>query len=209
MTNLIQYLNAEHGIEQALCENPAFIAGLEAGKPRPGHPEGAVKHHVKEVLDNITDLVNELGGTEHPLTVREIKQLRFIAFVHDSFKHEVDRDRPRAGENHHAMKARRFAENFLTAYEKKVGQKEKQHVNDLREVLDIIELHDEAYNAWQLGQRKGRWQEAEARLEKLFKRLGNKVGLFSDFYEVDSLTGDKDISPLEWYWERKKEWGVV
>ena len=38
--------------------------------------------------------------------------LRFLALVHDSLKSEVDNWRRRMGENHHAMRARRFAERY-------------------------------------------------------------------------------------------------
>lgn len=34
-------------------QNKDLNEGLHYGKPRPGHPEGQVINHVKEVLENI------------------------------------------------------------------------------------------------------------------------------------------------------------
>ena len=60
---------------------------------------------------------------------RRRAELRFLALVHDSLKFRV-RDRlPKTGENHHAMRARRFAERYTT---------------DER-VLATLELHDRPY----------------------------------------------------------------
>ena len=39
--------------ERRIAENPEFLAGVEHGAPRPGHPEGAVKWHIADVLANI------------------------------------------------------------------------------------------------------------------------------------------------------------
>jgi hypothetical protein len=42
----------------------------------------------------------------------ERRQLRLVALVHDTLKHAVDPHRPATGENHHGMRARRFAERY-------------------------------------------------------------------------------------------------
>lgn len=49
------------------------------------------------------------------------------------------------------MIARRFAESFI----------------DDDSGLDVIELHDDAYNSWQCGNRDGRWDKAERRATTL------------------------------------------
>src|SRR5947208_1904101 len=78
-----------------------LVEGLSWGKPRKAHPEGAVGQHVAGLLREI-DRSGESGERR--------ALLRFIALVHDSFKNKVIRWLPRTGENHHAMRARRFAE---------------------------------------------------------------------------------------------------
>jgi hypothetical protein len=99
-----QVIQPESTLEKTLLTDPDLLTGLAWGKPRPGHPEGEVLSHVREVLDNVDKFSPDKG---------EIRsKLRFIAIVHDSLKYQVDRSRPRFGENHHAMKARRVAERY-------------------------------------------------------------------------------------------------
>jgi len=160
--------------ELQLAAAPDFQRGLEYGKPRPGHPEGAVKWHIAEVLANVG---NWYSGQPH------YWDLRMIALIHDTFKFQVDATRPKHGENHHAMLARRFAEKFLT---------------DVA-VLDVIELHDEAYNAWQKGSRDGNWERAKERADALLKRLADNLTLYLDFYRCDNATGSKSNEPYDWF----------
>lgn len=167
-------IRLETELERTLFAAPEVQAGLAYGEPRPGHPEGRVGRHLADVLANVDRCY---GGS----ALRE--KLRLIAIVHDSFKHEVDPHRPKTGENHHAMRARRFAEKFI----------------DDTAVLDVIELHDEAYNAWQMGRRDCDWKRAEFRARALLERLGDNLPLYLAFYHCDNMTGDKSQEPLEWF----------
>lgn len=161
-------------LEKSIISDPEFIAGALWGKSRPGHPEGLVIYHIKEVLENIKKYKE--NGVDY-------EKLRLIAIIHDTFKYKVDTRYPKSGENHHAMIARRFAEKYI----------------EDNSILDIIELHDEAYNAWQTGYRRGDWENAEKRGERLVKRLGKNLSLFFDFYLYDGLTGDKNHDDYEWF----------
>lgn len=165
-------IKPETPLEQQLLSSPEFLEGLWYGKPRKGHPEGQVVFHVEEVLAN----VDKYASPE----TRE--KLRFIALVHDTFKYKVDHSKARHGENHHAMIARRFAEGFISD----------------ASVLDIIELHDEAYNAWMMGIR-GNWKQAEERAQKLITRLGDSVPLYLLFYHCDNKTGNKSGECITWF----------
>ena len=111
------------------------------------------------------------------------ERLRLVALVHDTFKNRVDERRPRTGENHHATIARRFTERYV----------------DDPELLDVIELHDEAYNAWVAGERRGKWEAAEARAERLIERLDSSLGFYLRFYRADNATGSKSRAPLDWF----------
>ena len=91
--------------------------------------------------------------------------------------------RPREGENHHAMIARRFAERYT----------------EDAEVLDVIELHDEAFNAWVKGERGGKWDAAEARALRLLDRLGGSADFYLRFYRADNRTAARSQEPLEWF----------
>jgi hypothetical protein len=100
---IFDILKPESILESILLKDPALVEGLMYGKSRPGHPEGKVIFHVREVLDNVD---NYSSGS-----VR--RDLRVISFIHDSFKYKVNRSIPRTGDNHHAVIARKFAEKYF------------------------------------------------------------------------------------------------
>lgn len=131
-------------------------------------------NHIAEVLRN----VDRLGAS-----AQERADLRLIALVHDTLKFRVDDSRPRTGENHHAVRARRFAERYI----EDTG------------LLEVVELHDEAYNTWRAGARGGDWPKAEARARRLIERLGPRLDLYLRFYRADNATGSKDPEPREWF----------
>lgn len=169
-------LKPETELEKRIINDPEFIEGANYGKPRPGHPEGQIVYHIREVLDNV----------EKMSTTKTRADLRLIALIHDTFKNKVDHTKPKAGINHHAMIARRFAEKFIQIPEY---------------VLDVIELHDEAYNSWQQGGRKGDWYKAEKRATELLRKLQtyDRIYLYMTFYYCDNMTGDKDQENYEWF----------
>lgn len=171
-----ELLKPETELEKMIVNDPEFIEGADYGKPRSGHPEGKVVYHIREVLDNVEKYSNESNR----------KDLRLIALIHDTFKHKVDQNKPKVGMNHHAMIARKFAEKFIQIP---------------KDILDIIELHDEAYNAWQQGGRKGNWYKAQERAESLLARLDTdeRVDLYLAFYKCDNLTGDKEQDNFIWF----------
>ncbi len=167
----------ETDLERAVCVDPEWIAGAAWGTPRPGHPEGSVASHVAAVLAN----VDRFAGSP-----QERAKLRFIAIVHDACKHLVDESRPREGANHHALLARRLAERFT----------------DDREILEIIELHDEAFNAWRAFS-QGREKRAMERVRALVDRLGPALPLFWKFFQADNALPGKSEEPTAWF-ERVK-----
>ena len=68
-------------------------------------------------------------------------------------------------------------------------------------VLQIIEKHDEAYNSWSVGGRRGNWYKAEERANLLITGLLIEGGLdlYVKFYRCDNLTGDKSQENYEWF----------
>jgi hypothetical protein len=160
--------------ERRIAGDPEFLAGLDYGRPRAGHPEGAVKWHVADVLANV-----DRWYRDSPL----YPALRLIALVHDTFKYQVDPSQPKTGHNHHGAYARRFAERYI----------------DDTATLDVIELHDEAYNAFHQGHRRGDWQQAEQRGKRLIERLGAALPLYLAFFRCDNETGNKSQASREWF----------
>lgn len=176
-------IEPETDLERLVLADRRLQANLAWGDPRPGHPEGTIGAHVAEVLARVEE---EAAG--RPAGERE--QLRLVAIIHDASKPDVDYGKPRSGSNHHATIARRFAERYL----------------DDETVLEIIETHDEAYNAWGVGHRSGRWDKAEARARRLVERLGDRLDLYMAFYRADNATGDKRREPLEWFERLSGRW---
>jgi hypothetical protein len=150
--------------ELALAADPELRAGLAWGRPRPGHPEGPVGHHVADILAGISEV-----GPQR-------EDLRFLALVHDAFKHRVDPEAGYSRDNDHAVLARRFAERFTT---------------DER-LLTTLELHDEPYWIW-----RTRPDDGGAALGALLARLPDGE-LFMRFVELDASTEGKDPGLLRW-----------
>jgi hypothetical protein len=161
---------AETDLERALLEDPVLREGLAWGKPRRGHPEGTVGAHVADLLEAI-DRWGETG--------KRREELRFLALVHDSLKYKVSNWLPHTGENHHATRARRFAEAY-TADER---------------LLATIEHHDRPYNIWRKARRKGRTEDHA--VNEMIDRIPD-LDLFLRFVELDGSTEGKNHEPIRW-----------
>jgi hypothetical protein len=176
LNSVSSLLQPETILEQKIISSPEWLEGISWGKPRPGHPEGAVLFHILEVLNNVDDFYGN-----SPLR----EKLRIISIIHDTFKNKVDYSLPKKGENHHAMIARRFAEEFT---------------DDIA-ILDVIQMHDDAYKAWNKGKRDGGWNKALEMAHQLIKDLGPNLELYISFYKCDNFTGNKTAEPYEWFQE--------
>lgn len=172
--NYVDALKPETALEMRLLQDPTFTEGLNWGVPRYGHPEGEIYKHIQEVLENI----NLLGIQGEDRT-----RLRLVAFAHDSFKHKEARGIPRDWSKHHSVLARQFLEPFT----------------DDQTVLDIIELHDEAYYAWRMEFLHRKAVPGRIRLNALLERVENFLQLYYLFFKCDTRTGDKNQAPLLWF----------
>ena len=170
----------ETELERAVLEDPVLQKGLAWGKPRSGHPEGTVGAHVADLLETI-DRWGETGERR--------EDLRFMAIVHDSLKYKVQNWRPRTGENHHAMRARRFAERYT----------------DDERLLATIELHDKPYSLWRKVQRRGRMDEHA--FNEMVERIPD-IDLFLRFVELDGSTEGKTHEPIRWLKSELAQRGV-
>lgn len=160
----------ETALEQALIADPELRRGLAWGKPRAGHPEGSVGAHVADLLETI-ERWGEKGQRR--------SELRILALVHDALKFRVREWLPKVGPNHHATRARRFAE---------------QYVDDER-LLAAIEQHDRPYALWRRMKQTGRLDEAG--FQRMLQRIPDP-DLFMRFVELDGSTEGKDPGPIEW-----------
>lgn len=181
-TNALErLLLPETPLERTLLTIPEFRHGLLWGEPRFGHPEGTVAMHVREVLDNINLIP--------ALTVKDRANLRLVALAHDAFKYAEDRSRPRDWSKHHGVLARRFME---------------KHTEE-QDVLDLVEMHDDAYYAWLY---QGR-NPSPRPLGDLLGKIGHCLQLYYLFFKCDTQTGDKTQAPLRWFEETVTELNVV
>jgi hypothetical protein len=172
-TKLIPGFEPETDLERRVVAEPELLEGLAWGEPRAGHPEGAVGTHVAHLLDAL-DQSGETGER------REL--LRLMALVHDAFKYQVRERLPRVGENHHAMRARRFAERF----------------SDDERLLSAIEFHDRPYALWRKLLRRGKLDERG--FSRMMRRITDPE-LFLRFIELDGSTEGKRPEPIEWFRE--------
>jgi hypothetical protein len=180
-SELIEGFEPEGPLEAAATGDRDLLEGLAWGKPRESHPEGSIGNHVADLL-RVIDGAGETGERR--------TQLRFVALVHDSFKGDVKSLLPKSGENHHAMRARRFAERYT----------------DDERLLATIELHDRPYAIWKKMRRKGRLDEKA--LEQVFDRVPDH-GLFLRFIEIDGAGEAKDQEPIRWLREQMEKRGLV
>jgi hypothetical protein len=181
VSDLIPGFEPETELERRVTAEPVLLEGLAWGRPRAGHPEGPVGTHVSHLLQTLDE--SGIEGEQREL-------LRFIALVHDAFKSQVRERLPRVGENHHAMRARRFAERFT----------------DDERILATIELHDRPYSLWRKLRRCGRLDERGFR--RMLKRIPDPE-LFLRFVELDGSTEGKRPEPIEWFREQLVERGVI
>lgn len=172
-TDLIDTLKPETEIERLIVSDKEFLDGALWGESREGHPEGQVALHILGVLNNI-----DKYSISH-----NREKLRLVALVHDTFKHKVDQTKPKIGDNHHAVIARKFLEKYCSN----------------KETLLIAELHEEAFNAWQKGNRDNKWNIAEDRALKLINKLGKNLNFYLIFFKCDNETGNKKQDCLYWF----------
>ena len=179
--DLVPGFTPETELERAVTEDPELVAGLAWGKPRAGHPEGTVGAHV-------ADLLATIDRDGHPPEIRS--RLRFVALVHDSFKYRVHEWLPKTGENHHATRARRFAERFT----------------DDERLLATIEHHDGPYAIWRKLRRRGKLDEE--RFSRMMERVPDPE-LFLRFIELDGSTEGKNPEPIRWFQDELHRRGLL
>ena len=167
---LLPGFGPENELERRVSEDPDLVSRLAWGEPRTGHPEGSIAAHVRDLLET-------LAAWDEPSERRA--HLRFIALVHDAFKPDVVEKLPKVGRNHHADRARRFAERYT----------------EDAAVLATIQHHDRPYALWRKMRRKGRLDE------RGFTRMVGAIpdlALFTRFVELDGSTEGKTREPIHW-----------
>lgn len=166
--SMINYRNAF----EAITSDQRYLANLDWGDPRAGHPEGTVRAHIAEIEKNLDPLYPKL-------TDEDYWKLRLLIHTHDSFKGESQPSVPIAHPKSHASLARDFLAKYC----------------DDPDLLSMVQLHDEPFALYRQVQSKGKYNQDR------FNALLTSIydwNLFLAFNIVDGCTTGKSRDPLHW-----------
>lgn len=166
-------MNEYERIFAGLTRDDRYLANLDWGQPRRGHPEGTVRAHIAELERNLDRL-------RPRLTEEEAWKLRVLIHTHDTFKGEAKSGVPITHPRSHASLARAFLAEFCQD----------------EDLLAMVQLHDEPYALYQ--QHLHRGSHNVARLEALLAAIRD-WNLFSAFLLIDGCTEGKDRGTLQWF----------
>jgi hypothetical protein len=159
-------------IFERITADPRYLANLDWGEPRKGHPEGTVRAHIAELEANLDALRLKLSESD-------CWKLRILIHTHDTFKAESNPGASIKDAGSHASLARAFLSSFC----------------EDADVLAMVQYHDEPYALYRQVQSKGKYN-AE-RFEALLAAVRD-WNLFLAFNIVDGCTGGKSREPLRW-----------
>ena len=167
---------------ESITHDPRYLANLDWGKARAGHPEGTVRAHIAELETNLKRLRPRLSEDEY-------WRLRVLVHTHDSFKAEALKGVPILDPRSHASLACAFLAEFC----------------DDVDMLAIVQYHDEPFALWRQFEFKGACNEE--RLAALLKNIRD-WDLFLAFCLIDGCTEGKGREPLHWLFETAALHGV-
>jgi hypothetical protein len=159
-------------IFQAITSDSRYLANLDWGEARRGHPEGTVRAHIAEIEPNLELL-------RPKLTEDEYWKLKLLIHVHDSFKAQAQQGVPIVDPKSHASLARAFLAT---------------HCNDA-DLLAMVQYHDEPFALYRQVESKCSYNRER------FNALLNSINdwtLFLAFNIIDGCTTGKSREPLRW-----------
>jgi hypothetical protein len=159
-------------IYEAVTTDPRYLANLDWGEVRRGHPEGTVRAHIAELENNLQCL-------RPKLTDEDYWKLKLLIHTHDSFKAEARPGVAITDAGSHASLAR----EFLAAY------------CDDADLLAMVQYHDEPYAMYRQFEGKGRFNQE--RFQALLQVIQD-WNLFLAFMIIDGCTAGKSRKPLLW-----------
>jgi len=157
----------------AVTQDPRYLANLDWGEARPGHPEGTVRAHIAQVEANLEVL-------RHKLTDDDYWKLKLLIHTHDTFKAESERGVAITHPKSHASLARVFLAT---------------HCPD-PELLAMVQYHDEPFALYRQFENKRTWNQE--RFQALLKGIRD-WNLFLAFTIIDGCTPGKSREPLHWF----------
>jgi hypothetical protein len=172
-------------ILRRIIRDERYQRNVAWGEPRAGHPEGTLVAHIAGLERNLQALRPKLSDDEY-------LRLKILVHVHDTFKPDAAEGVPIRHPRSHASLARAFLAEFLP---------------DDRELLDIVQFHDEPYALF-LRARRGKTVPDEKRWAAL-KQAVRDWDLFLTFCLVDGSTAGKGREPLQWLFTQVERDGIA
>lgn len=156
----------------AIVKDPRYLANLDWGEPRPGHPEGTVRAHIEEIERNLEVLRPRLPEID-------CWKLKLLIHTHDTFKGEAQAGVAISDPRSHASLARAFLAQFCPD----------------ADLLAMVQYHDEPFALWRQFEAKGKYNQD--RFAALLKSIQD-WNLFLAFNIIDGCTAGKSREPLVW-----------
>jgi hypothetical protein len=160
---------------ETITQDPRYLANLDWGEARAGHPEGTVRAHIAEVEGNLNRLRSRLSEDEY-------WSLLVLVHTHDTFKAEAVKGVAILDPRSHASLACTFLAEFC----------------DDVDMLAIVQYHDEPFALWRQTDANGGCNEE--RLAALLENVRD-WDLFLAFCLADGCTEGKGREPLLWLFE--------
>ena len=149
-----------------------YLANLDWGEPRPGHPEGTVRGSIAEIEPNLEALRPKLTDADY-------WKLKLLIHTHDSFKAESVSGVAITDSRSHAS----LACAFLAS-----------HCDDT-DLLAMVQYHDEPFALYRQFDSKGKFNQD--RFNSLLTAI-HDWSLFLAFNIIDGCTAGKSREPLHW-----------
>ena len=160
---------------EAIIADPRYLANLDWGESRPGHPEGTVRAHIAEIEPNLETLRSKLANEDY-------WKLKLLIHTHDTFKAESQPAVPITDPKSHASLALLFLATYC----------------DDADLLTMVQYHDEPFALYRQFTSKGKYNQN--RFDALLKAIRN-WNLFLAFNIIDGCTPGKSREPLYWLFQ--------
>ena len=158
---------------QSLTSDPRYLANLDWGEPRPGHPEATLRAHIAEIESNLEAL-------RPRLTVDDYGKLKLLIHTHDTFKPQARPGVAITDPQSHASLARAFLAEYC----------------DDTDLLAMVQYHDEPFALYRQFKTKGKCNPE--RLNALLAAVLD-WNLFLAFLIIDGCTAGKERESLQWF----------
>jgi hypothetical protein len=171
-------------LAKAFClmlQDPDYLHGVEQGVPRRGHPEGCVKLHIAELLENEEFLLRypETGA----LTQVQLIRHAILIHAHDTFKFAAKSGTKWDHPANHASLAREFVGRYT----------------EDGDLLSMIQRHDQPYALFRMS---GGVPGAVDRQFDDFAASIRDWDTFALFQLTDNVTPGKDHGATYWLVEK-------